>query len=165
MALRRPCLIVLLLLVLSGCGFQLRDEIVLPEALQVIRVESVDPYSPVGRDLEVALRRAGARTDVGESAQDAAVLRLTRLRETRTPLTVGSSGRAQEYEVTLSAEFELIDAVGEVVVPRQVVELSRDYTFNTAQAQGSSGEEEVVRAELGRDLIASILRRIDAALR
>lgn len=51
------------------------------------------------------------------------------------------------------------------MVPRQDVELERDYSFDTIQAQGTPGEEEVVRAELERDMVQAILRRVDAVLR
>mgnify|MGYP000911890395 CR=1 FL=1 len=47
----------------------------------------------------------------------------------------------------------------------QRIELRRDYLFDTAQAQGTSNEEELMRAELHRELVQSILRRIDSALR
>ena len=64
------------------------------------------------------------------------------------------------YEVTM----QLTDANGEVVVPKQDIQLERAYQFETLQAQGTPGEEEVVRAELERDMTQAILRRISAAV-
>ena len=63
------------------------------------------------------------------------------------------------YEVRM----ELVDAAGRVVVPEQEVALERSYQFETLRAQGTPGEEEVVRAELERDMTQAILRRIRAA--
>ena len=81
------------------------------------------------------------------------------------PLSVGDTGRVQEYLLRYTVEFELVDAAGAVVLARQKVELDRDYTFDTQQALGTPGEEELVKTELERDMVRTILRRIDAASR
>lgn len=150
-------------LLLSACGFQLRKDIALPASLSTIRVAVADPYSPLQRNLETSLRRSGAT--VVDTAAGSATLRVFRNSLQRLPLSVGDTGRVQEYVMRYEVEFELADASGLVVVPRQEVELERDYSFDTIQAQGTPGEEEVVRAELEREIVLSILRRIDAVLR
>ena len=162
----RPLLLTSLLvtsLVLSACGFQLRRDIALPASLSTIRVAVADPFSPLQRNLESSLRRSGA--SVVDTAAGTATLRVFRNSLQRLPLSVGDTGRVQEYLMRYEVEFELADASGLVVVPRQEVELERDYSFDTIQAQGTPGEEEVVRAELEREMVQSILRRIDAVLR
>lgn len=153
----------LLAFLLAGCGFQLRQAIALPEALRTLRVETVDPYSPLQRNLELALRQAGAT--LAPTAGEGAVLRVFQQRIDRLPLSVGDTGRVQEYLMRYTVEFELVDAAGGVVLARQFAELDRDYTFDTQQALGTPGEEEIVRAELERDMVQAILRRIDAATR
>lgn len=153
----------LLVSVLSGCGFQLRDEIVLPSALSVIRVDVADTYSPLQRNLEQAMRRAGAT--LSPAPEGVAVLRVFSNRLDRLPLSVGDTGRVQEYLLKYEVDFELVDATGAAVLPRQTVVLERDYTFDTLQAIGTPGEEEVVKAELERDMVQAILRRVEATTR
>jgi outer membrane lipopolysaccharide assembly protein LptE/RlpB len=157
------CMIaVLASLVLSACGFQLRRELALPPEVSTIRIEQADPFSPLARGLEPALRRAGATiVDSG----DAAVLRITSTRREQLPLAVDTFGRVQEYALRYSTEIELVDAGGAIVLPRQSVELERTFTFDSAEALGSPAEQEIVLAELDRDMVAAILRRLDAALR
>jgi LPS-assembly lipoprotein len=150
-------------LVLAGCGFALRQELTLPATLATLRVETVDPYSPLQRNLEQALRRAGA--DIREVADGHAVLRVFESRIDRLPLSVGDTGRVQEYLLRYTVELELVDSAAGVVLPRQAITLDRDYQFDTLQAIGTPGEEELVKAELERDMVATILRRIDAATR
>ena len=156
-------LVLALLLALSACGFQLREQVDLPASLSSLRIEGVDPYSPLQRNLELALRRAGA--NLVETAEGSGVLRVFAQRIDRLPLSVGDTGRVQEYLMRYTVEFELVDNAGAAVLPRQRVELDRDYTFDTQQALGTPGEEEIVKAELERDMVATILRRIDAAVR
>lgn len=159
----RNTLSLLVCLLLTGCGFQLRQELTLPETLAAIRVETVDPYSPLQRNLEQALRRAGA--EIVETAGSGGVLRVFVSSMDRLPLSVGDTGRVQEYLLRYTVEVELVDVAGAVVLAREKLELERDYTFDTAQAFGTPGEEEVVRAELERDMVQAILRRIDAVTR
>jgi LPS-assembly lipoprotein len=155
--------VLLLTLSLAACGFQLRDEVVLPASISTLHVQVADPYSPLQRNLEQAMRRAGAT--LMEKAEGAAVLRVFSNRLDRLPLSVGDTGRVQEYLLRYEVEFELVDAAGVSVMPRQTVVLERDYTFDTLQAIGTPGEEEVVKAELERDMVQAILRRIEATAR
>ena len=152
-----------IVLLLSACGFKLRQDIALPANLSTLRVDVADTYSPLQRNLEQAMRRAGA--NVVATAQGVAVLRVFSNRLDRLPLSVGDTGRVQEYLMRYEVEFELVDGTGAAVLPRQSVILERDYTFDTLQAIGTPGEEEVVKAELERDMVQAILRRIEAAAR
>jgi LPS-assembly lipoprotein len=153
----------LLLSLLGGCGFKLREEIALPPGLATLRVDVADTYSPLQRNLEQAMRRAGAQ--IATKAQGVAVLRVFSNRMDRLPLSVGDTGRVQEYLMKYEVEFELVDAAGTAVLPRQSVVLERDYNFDTFQAIGTPGEEELVKAELERDMVQAIARRIEATAR
>ena len=155
---------VLSLLVLSGCGFHLRDALVLPEDLGPVRVEARDPYSPLADSLERALQRAGATT-VEDADGDVAVLDLVSERWGNTPLSVDARGRAQEFTLRYAVVFELRGADGGIRVPRQVVELSRDYVSPPTNSIGTDSEREILARELRREMGAAILRRIDAAAR
>lgn len=150
-----------LTLLLAACGFQLRQDVALPPELSPLRLELADEFSPLGRDLAAALERGGATLT---TAAEAAVLRVPVDHMGSRPLTVGETGRVQEFQLRYVVELELLARDGSVLMPRQAIELTRDYTFDTAQALGSPGEEEVVREELQREMVQAILRRIAAAL-
>ena len=159
-----PAALATLVLALAGCGFHLRNALVLPEGLGPVRVEARDPYSPLADSLERALQRAGAEP-APAGAVDVAVLRLVDERWGDTPLSVDARGRAQEFSLRYAVVFELRDAAGDVLVPRQVVELSRDYVSPPTNSIGTDSEREILGRELRREMGASILRRIDAAAR
>jgi LPS-assembly lipoprotein len=91
-------------------------------------------------------------------------LNISRNAMTRWPLSVGRTGRVREFSMRYEVTMQLIDANGEVTVPRQDIQLERAYQFETLRAQGTPGEEEVVRAELERDMTQAILRRISAVV-
>ena len=112
-------------LVLSACGFHLRDALVLPGDLGPVRVASTDRYSPLADSLTQSIERAGAQIAAPDDAT-ATVIDLLSERWGNTPVSVDQFGRAQEYSLRYAVVFEVRRADGTKPVPRQAVELSRD---------------------------------------
>lgn len=150
-----------LVLALSGCGFHLRNAMTLPPDLGPVKVVSTDRYSPLAESLAQSLTRAGA-TPATVDTEDAAVLDLLSERWGSTPIAVDQLGRAQEYSLRYAVIFELRKADGTALVPRQTIELSRDYISSPTNTIGTEGEREILTRELRREMTAAVLRRIDA---
>lgn len=151
-------------LLLSACGFQLRDALTLPPGLGEVRVVSRTPYSALVQSLERSLDRAGARV-VGDGVAGASTLRILSEKWDSLPIAVDQFGRAQEYTLRHAAVFVLTAGDGRVLVPQQAVELSRDYVSVAVDSTGTDSEREILMRELQREMASSILRRIDAASR
>lgn len=160
----RPLLMIVLVLALSACGFQLRDALVLPPDLGPVKVVSVDSRSPLAESLAQALTRAGAVPATSDS-DDATVLDLKAERWGDTPISVDALGRGQEFSLRYAVVFELRKADGTRLVPQQTIELSRDYISIPTRSEGTEGEREILVRELRREMSASVLRRIDAVTR
>lgn len=159
----RRLLPAVLVLVLAGCGFQLRDRISVPTQFGPIRVVSVTRYSALAESLMQTLERAGAQ--VSRDGTEGAVLDVVAEQWAETPISVDALGRSQEFSLRYAVIFELRRADGAVVVPRQTIELSRDFISNPVNSIGSEGEREILARELRREMGASILRRIDAVFK
>jgi LPS-assembly lipoprotein len=157
-------LAILLLLGLAACGFHLRDALLLPPDLGPMRVAARDPDSALSLALEQSLARAGA-TMAAEDATDVATLNLVGERWGNTPISVDQFGRAQEFTLRYAVIFNLRRADGSDLVPQQAIELSRDYISVPTRSEGTEGEREILAREMRRDMVASILRRIDAVSR
>ena len=155
---------VALALALSACGFHLRSALVLPPDLGPVRVVSVDRYSPLAESLAQALTRAGAEPAT-ERTTDATVLDLMAEQWGDRPISLDELGRAQEYSLRYAVTFELRRPDGSAIVPRQTIELARDYVSNPVQAIGTEGEREILQGEMRREMVASVLRRLDAVAR
>ncbi len=153
-----------LALFLSACGFRLRDALVLPSDLGPVRVASTDRYSPLADSLTQSIERAGARIAARDDAT-ATVIDLLSERWGDTPISVDQFGRAQEYSLRYAVVFEVRRADGTKPVPRQAVELSRDYVSSPVNSIGAEGERELLAKELRREMAASIIRRLDAVAR
>lgn len=157
-------LIVLCLALLAvGCGFKPRSSLAVASALGPVAVSTVDPFSPLGQDLATALERAGAAPAV--EGQPAATLQVMTERMRTRPLTYASGASVREYQTIYRVEFQLTGADGKLQLPRQTVELTREYTYDAVGSIGTPAEERLLQEELRRDMVAAILRRLDAALR
>ncbi|MDY4338497.1 LPS assembly lipoprotein LptE [Xanthomonas sp. LF07-6] len=150
---------------LTACGFHLRNKLTLPADTPSVKVVSSAPYSELAKLLERGLRAAGAQ--IAPKDVNAGVARLEVLSERwgDLPIALDAEGRAQEYSLRYAAIFVFRRADGSVLVPQQVIELSRDYVSPPTDATGTSTEREILADELRREMSASMLRRIDSVVR
>jgi len=152
-----------LMALLAGCGFHPRAQLQVPNSVGPMRVETADAYSPLALGLADALARAGAAAPA--DGQPAATLKITRERWSTAPLSVDQFAQVREYLTRYRVEFALESAQGELLLPAQSIELSREYTYDANASAGSPAEQELIQRELRRDMEAAILRRLDVALR
>ncbi|HET7126344.1 MAG TPA: LPS assembly lipoprotein LptE [Lysobacter sp.] len=176
-------------LALAACGFHLRKGVSLPADLGPLRVVSGNRYSQLAEALSQTLERSGAvpapdPVEVVPQPGDAegtvppadaiapaaptlapvATLNIRKERWGSLPVAIDARGRATELTLRYAVEFDLLRADGSVLVPRQVVELARNYITVPTQSIGTDSEQEILAKEMRRDMVASIMRRIDAAL-
>ncbi|HZX80345.1 MAG TPA: LPS assembly lipoprotein LptE [Lysobacter sp.] len=159
----RRLLPVLVAVALTGCGFHLRDQITVPMQVSPLHVVSADRYSPLAETIAQALERGGV-TVIREGGEGA-VLDIVAEQWGDTPISVDALGRSQEFSLRYAVIFELRDAAGTVLVPRQTIELARDYVQNPTNAIGAEGERETLGRELRREMAFSVLRRVDAVFK
>ena len=154
----------LLALALSACGFHFRNAVSLPQGLGPLRIVAKDRYSPLADSLAAALERAGA-VPAGGTTDKVATLLIISERWGSTPLSVDAFGRSQEFTLRHAVIFEMRAADDTILVPQQAIELTRDYISAPTRSIGTDGEREILAAELQREMVSAILRRIDIATR
>jgi LPS-assembly lipoprotein len=164
MTLRQNGLMVFVLVLVSllqACGFHLREGVELPAVLESTYLESKDLYSGIATELRLELQSAGA--DLTEQLDDATgVVKILNERSQRRVLSVGSAGRASEYELFEEVSFVLEDPQGNVLLEPQTLRMTRDLVFDDTQLLGKVSEAEVIRRQMQRDLARQIITRIRA---
>jgi len=163
----RILLVLLLALGLTGCGFHLRNKLMLPADTSAVQVVSSAPYSELAKLLRRSLRASGAVIADEDSDSTVAAARLQVLSERwgDLPIAIDAQGRAQEYSLRYAVIFKFTRADGSELVPQQVIELARDYVSPPTDATGTTTEREILADELRREMSASIIRRIDSVVR
>jgi LPS-assembly lipoprotein len=163
MLLRRllPALIAVAVFVLAGCGFHLRKEANLPASMKKVHIQIADPSSVLAKDLTKALPRSG--TEVVDTVEPGvAIMNISANAFSTDVLSVGGNARATEYSLRYHVELEVQDAAGTSLLPKQTIELTRDFTFDASQALGVAAEIDLLTQELQRDMTQTILRRLEA---
>ena len=151
--------VLLLAALAAGCGYHLRGSVALPPALARPLVEGPEPLRG---ELEAALRAAGA-TPVRNPAQASAVVELRGHAAGRRTLSVsGGTARALEYELYETVTVAVRDAAGRTLLEPATVALARPYLYDRTQVLGTSDQETLIRQELRRDLVAQLMRRLEA---
>jgi LPS-assembly lipoprotein len=158
-------LIALIAVLLSGCGFHLRKEAEISAAMKRIHIDSGDASaSLLAKNLGRALVRSGAQI-VDQAGPGVAVMKITANSFSTDVLSVGGTARANEYSLRYHVEFEVQNDAGIAILPKQTIELSREFTFDASQALGVASETDLLTKELQRDMEQTILRRLDAFAR
>ncbi len=158
---RLQLLMLLLLVVLTACGFQLRGEARLPEAMSTTWLDVPDANSVFVRELALRLQADGVEL-VDRAEAGAAVLRISRERLRSEPLTISGQARVREFVLVFELDFTLLDADGEALVPPETLRLTREYSFDEQAILAATREEEFLRADLRRAMASQLLRRLEA---
>ena len=145
------------MLLLSGCGFELRGKADL--SFDTIYIQG--PNYTVAKDLRKALKINGVT--VVNSADDADLL-LDFLSEVydRRILSLSGRGRVTEYELIYTLNFRLKNAGSELWGPAQTIEGRRDFSYDDTQVLAKSYEEARLREDMQADAVREIMRRLIA---
>jgi LPS-assembly lipoprotein len=151
-------LLLLLVLLVGGCGFHMRGAVTLPPNLHKVYVAGKDDLSPFSVELDRALRSAGAEM-AGSAGEADAVIRVAQDRTGRRVLSVSTRNTPQEYEVFYSIQYS-IDRGDKQAVASQQIELTRSFSFSESDLLAKDREEAILRDAMARDLADLVVRRL-----
>ncbi len=146
-------------LLLSACGFQLRDSADLPPEMAQTHLVIDGQYSPLARRLRVLLEQSGV--ELVQAGDALAILEVPVNNVVTNVLTIGDNARVREYRISHTVEFRLLDSAGTELVPRQTLRQTREISFDEQEILGSSREQEYLKQDLANSLARLILRRLE----
>jgi len=148
-------------LLLQGCGWHLRGAQPLPQELQSLHLQTVSENSAFTRSLKRSLKAMDV--SLIESATDAPYsLKVSNITNTSRTLSVTSSARVAEYEITSSLTYSVSNIEGEQVVVPTLLSTEKTYLYNRNNATSAFEEKALLHKEMERDLIQQLIRRYRA---
>jgi LPS-assembly lipoprotein len=151
--------IVLLCLVVAGCGFQLRGTADVP-------FESVylpNPTSGIQLDLKRNIQ-AGTRAKVVDDPKAAqAIMQFTEETRQKEILSLTAAGRVREFRLRYRVSFRVHDGKGADFIPMTAVQLTRDVTYNDSDVLAKETEEQLLYRDMQSDMVQQLMRRLAAA--
>ena len=155
--------VLLLTLVLSACGFQLRGSYNLPwETLHISGLpENNELYFQIKRGVE-----SGSLTKISTDAKQAsASLAILRNEQLKSILSLSGKGLVREFQLTRTFVYRVVDAQGKELLPQSQIILQRDMTFDDERIFAKEAEEAIIWREMQQDLVQQLLRRLAARSR
>ena len=155
----RIVLALLLAAIVAGCGFQLRGSL-----SGNLPYKSLYIALPETADVRIWLQRyisASGQTKIVDSPKDAeAIFQQVRDSRIKTILSINSQGRVTEYRLQLDYRFRVVNQKGQVLVPANEINLTRDITFDDSNVLAKDLEEGLLWRDMNNDLVNQIMRRL-----
>ncbi|MCB1717604.1 MAG: hypothetical protein KDK04_18135 [Candidatus Competibacteraceae bacterium] len=154
----------LLLLAVSACGFQLRGQVQLADAIKLSVIELDDriaPTSSLVRRLRELLQLYGAElTEQREQANARIILSNEEIR--RRTLATGTDGDAREFTLTYSVTLRVLSNTETELLPATRLSVSRSLLYRESELLGSLEGEQMAQRELADELANTIVQRLQS---
>ena len=153
-------LLALAVLVLAGCGFQLRGTASLP-----FKTLYMPPTTQPGvaLDLKRYIQSGTDTTLVDDPKRADAILELTQDQREKVILSLAATGRVREYQLRYRINFRVHDGKGANFVPPSTVTLTRDVTYSDTDVLAKEAEEQLLYRDMQSDMVQQLMRRLEAA--
>ena len=158
--LRSGLLLILAMVIVTGCGFKMRGDYLLPEQFQTLYVTSNDPHGELTRFVKNHLSTNDVNI-VKKNRDDIPELRIVKDSLNRRTLSLFENGQVAEYELTYSVGYE-IRFKGEEK-QRFEFDVTRNYQDDPNRALAKSRELNLLRKEMRIEAADIILRNLASA--
>ncbi len=156
--------LLILALLLQGCGFHLRGSVALPSVMQSVHLAGTATTSTLAQSITALLRANGARL-VSSTTEATARLEILGEKQDRRILALSAAGSVSEYELNYQVSFRLSDAKAKELMGEQSIGLTMNYRFDPNNALAMADEESKLQNEMVRRAAEQILRRIQARVK
>jgi len=153
-----------LLLAVSGCGFSLRGNDVLSANFSELQFYSEQANSELARLLRRSLEGAEVNVTVvalGEEDSSVTLLGIASEQLVNRPVTINPRARAAQIELRLSVDMAVMLG-GQTLLEPETLFVERTYFQDVENISGNQEEAEIIAAEMRRELINQMMRRLVA---
>ncbi|MDT8397501.1 MAG: LPS assembly lipoprotein LptE [Pseudomonadales bacterium] len=162
----RILVVLSLLTLLSACGFALRGSTrgasQLPPQLQTLQLESLAINTDLVREMRSILLSSGI-TVIDSPQPGVYRLGIGQEQSRERVLSFNANARAGEYELSMDAPFQLRSGT-ELLLGPETVTVDKVYLADPENAVAKTEEAEQIKAEIRKELVVQIMRRLQTAV-
>jgi LPS-assembly lipoprotein len=148
----------LILTIITGCGFHLRGAVQFPTWLHSVYITPDDPYEPLQRNIHRIFEN-NKITIVTEINKETAVQELTTPTFTESILALNANGQPQRFRLAITVQYKLTYD-NKVLCPTTVIQRTRDFTISPMQILSSENERRLIKDELLQEVTSQLLRQL-----
>lgn len=152
--------LLLMAALLGACGFHLRGQAGMPFA--TLYLDAANPDTPLVAELRRSLE-ANDVTLVHSAEKADVVLNISLELPEKQILSLGGSGRVNEYQLRYRVALRAYDNRGQDWIPAEDILLRRDYSYSDAAILAKEQEEVLLYQSMRSDMVQHILRRLSRA--
>ena len=149
----------MLVLLLSACGFHLRGMIDVPTWLNNVAIISKNNDKQLISILKAQLESYNIHVNSDEALANYWLV-INQATVQQQIVSVGASTNPRQYILILSIEFMLQTRKGEVIKTPKTVSVTRQLTINNDRILGSSDEENILVGEMKQDAVVQIINQL-----
>lgn len=149
-----------LLLMLSACGWQLRDTQQLSDSIGTVYLSTKQPHSLMINDLSVAIEAFGVKVAPTANQADYSLM-VVDYKQSRRVSALNSSVRAAEYQLNAQVDYLILDSNGKSLAPLETASAQRSYEFDETDILGSSNEQQLLMQRMHTNIIRQMLTHLE----
>ncbi|MBI2286584.1 MAG: hypothetical protein HYU79_03915 [Nitrosomonadales bacterium] len=153
-------LLLLTTLLLTACGFHLRGQAGMP--FDALYLDAANPGTPFITDLRRNLEANKVKL-VNTAEQADVVLNIVSEIPEKQILTLGGSGRVNEFQLRYRVSLRAYDLEGQDWIPAEEIMLRRDYIYDDTKILAKEAEETLLYQSMRSDMVQQIMRRLSRA--
>lgn len=152
--------VLLMSLLLTACGFHLRGQAGMP--FDTLYLDTANPGTPFIADLRRNLEANKVRL-VNSAKEADVVLNIVFEIPEKQILTLGGSGRVNEFQLRYRVSLRAYDSKGQDWIPAEEMMLRRDYVYDDTKILAKEAEEALLYQSMRSDMVQQIVRRLSRA--
>ncbi|MDO8464786.1 MAG: LPS assembly lipoprotein LptE [Gallionella sp.] len=154
--------LLLTVFLLTSCGFHLRGHSGAEMQFATLYLDAPNTGSPFIEDLRRSLEANKVKlTNTAEQAD--VVLNIVSEFPEKQILTLGGSGRVNEFQLRYRVSLRAYDLKGRVWIAAEEMVQRRDYYYDDAKVLAKEAEEILLYQSMRSDMVQQIVRRLSRA--
>jgi LPS-assembly lipoprotein len=141
----------------SGCGFQPRGAIPVPEQLKTLYLQG-DERRTIYQTVERSFESSGVIL-VTSAEQAPYQINLISVQHQRRSASLNENAKTQEYELRAQLRYSIQDSAGTILVKPTEIYTERTYSYDANSVNAKEAEEALLRQEMRENLAQQLVRR------
>ncbi len=152
--------LILVLSLVTACGYHLRGSVSLPAQLKNVYLFGMS--GPLSHEMKALLKASNANL-VTSPNEAGIVVKILKEDMRRRVTSIGQTGKSNEMELEYYLRFQFYDNQENPLLKEQTIELSRDFYNDQTALLAKENEESTIRKEMYRQAARMLMLRAEAA--
>jgi LPS-assembly lipoprotein len=154
-------ILILLSLSLAACGFHLRGATPMAGELNLVYIDSDQPYAPFEQALRAYLESSNIQI-VDSPSPQAATIQIIDRSLTTSLITTSTNTLLIQYVLTYAVTYRVLDRYQNIIIVPNTIRSSNTYSSNNTQMLGSANQQDLLVDSLRNNTVFLLITRLNS---